>query len=148
MQKLHTNMSKNTFWNIVWKYRNWVFLITDVKLLKLFSAVCEFGSKTCVWKNYKNHPPKLYRLITKSISKRQRTLYSNALSFHVTKTVLVSPKWFGSDKIDLDLTIMIWSRPKWNGHNQNEFVRPKLWFSTKMKNIWTWPIHFSCDHFI
>ena len=36
----------------------------------------------------------------------------NALSFYVTKTVLVGPKWFWSDQIDLDLTIMIWSRPK------------------------------------
>ena len=32
---------------------------------------------------------------------------SNALSFYVTKTVLVDPKWFWSDQIDLDLTIMI-----------------------------------------
>ena len=31
-----------------------------------------------------------------------------ALSFYVTKTVLVGPKWFWSDQIDLDLTIMIW----------------------------------------
>ena len=37
---------------------------------------------------------------------------SNALSFYVTKTVLVGPKWFWSDQIDLDLTLMIWSRPK------------------------------------
>ena len=36
------------------------------------------------------------------------------------------------DQIDLDLTIMIWSQPKWNGHNQNHYgqvqinlVRPK-----------------------
>ena len=36
-------------------------------------------------------------------------LQINALSFYVTKTVLVSPKWFWSDQIDLDLTIMIWS---------------------------------------
>ena len=35
-----------------------------------------------------------------------------ALSFYGTKTVLVGPKWFWSDQIDLDLTIMIWSRPK------------------------------------
>jgi hypothetical protein len=35
-----------------------------------------------------------------------------ALSFYVTKTVLVGPKWFWSDQFDLDLTIMIWSRPK------------------------------------
>ena len=37
---------------------------------------------------------------------------TNALSFYVTKTVLVGPKWFWSDQIDLDLTIMIWSQPK------------------------------------
>jgi hypothetical protein len=54
----------------------------------------------------------------------------NALSFYLTKTVLVGPKWFWSDQIDLDLTIMIWSRPKWNGHDQNELVRSKLWFAT------------------
>jgi hypothetical protein len=35
-----------------------------------------------------------------------------ALSFYVTKTVLVGPKWFWSDQIDLDLTMMIWSQPK------------------------------------
>ena len=34
---------------------------------------------------------------------------SYALSFYVTKTVLVGPKWFWSDQIDLDLTIMILS---------------------------------------
>ena len=32
-----------------------------------------------------------------------------ALSFYVTKTVLVGRKWFWSDQIDFDLTIMIWS---------------------------------------
>ena len=36
----------------------------------------------------------------------------DTLSFYVTKTVLVGSKWFWSDQIDLDLTIMIWSRPK------------------------------------
>ena len=45
-----------------------------------------------------------------------------ALSFCVAKTVLVGPKWFWSDQIYLDLTIKIWSRPKWNGHDQNELV--------------------------
>ena len=72
----------------------------------------------------------------------------NALSFYVTKTVLVGPKWLWSDQIDLDLTIMIWSQPKWNGHDQNELVRSKSWFSTKMNHIWNWPIHFGRDHFI
>ena len=73
---------------------------------------------------------------------------TNALSFYVTKSVLVGPKWFWSDPIDLSLTIMIWSPPKWNDHNQNGLVRSKLWFSTKMNHIWTWPIHFGLDHFI
>ena len=73
---------------------------------------------------------------------------TNALSFYVTKTVLVGPKWFWSDQIDLDFTIMIWSWPKWNGHDQNELVRSKLQFSTKMNHIWTWPIYFGRDHFI
>ena len=59
---------------------------------------------------------------------------SSALSFYVTKTVLVGTKWFWSDQIDLDLTIMIWSQPKWIGHDQNELVRSKLWFSTKMNH--------------
>ena len=43
---------------------------------------------------------------------------SYALSFYVTKTVLVSPKWFWSDQIYLDLTKMIWSWPKWIGQVQ------------------------------
>ena len=40
---------------------------------------------------------------------RQVSDLTYALSFYVTKTVLVGPKWFWSDQIDLDLTIMIWS---------------------------------------
>ena len=79
---------------------------------------------------------------------KQKNHYTYALSFYVTKTVLVGPKWFWSDQIDLDLTIIIWSRPKWNGHNQNELVRSKLWFSTKMNHIWTWPINFGRDQII
>ena len=45
-------------------------------------------------------------------SKNGKILSTNALSFYAAKTVLVGPKWFWSDQIDLDLTIMIWSRPK------------------------------------
>ena len=60
-------------------------------------------------------------------------------SFGRSKMVLFWP-------IDLDLTIRIWSRPKWNGHDQNELVRSKLWFSTKMNHLWT--SHFGHDHFI
>ena len=54
-----------------------------------------------------------------------------ALSFYVTKTVLVGPKWFWSDQIDLDPTIMIWSWPKWIGRDQNELV--------VTKTNWSWP---------
>ena len=31
----------------------------------------------------------------------------NALSFYLTKTVLVGPKWFWSDQIDLYLTVLV-----------------------------------------
>ena len=71
------------------------------------------------------------------------------MSFYVTKTVLVGPKWFWSDQIDLDLTIMIWSQPKWNGHHQNELVRSKLWFMlvenhnlVLTNSFWSWPNHY------
>ena len=46
-----------------------------------------------------------------SISNVPSLVHPNALSFYVTKTVLVGPKWFWSDQIDLDMTIMIWSQP-------------------------------------
>ena len=54
-----------------------------------------------------------------------------ALSFYVTKTVLVGPKWFWSDQIDLDLTIMIWlwqnemvtTKMNWSGPNVIHFGR-------------------------
>ena len=54
-----------------------------------------------------------------------------ALSFYVTKTVLVGPKWFWSDQIDLDLIIMIWSdhnemvttKMNWSGPNVIHFGR-------------------------
>ena len=39
----------------------------------------------------------------------RQKICSYALSFYVTKTVLVGPKWFWSDQINLDLTIKIWS---------------------------------------
>ena len=40
------------------------------------------------------------------------SLQTTALSFYVTKTVLVGPKRFWSDQIDLDLIIMILSQQK------------------------------------
>ena len=57
------------------------------------------------------------------------------MSFYVTKTVLVGPKWFWSDQIDLDLPIMISSWPKWNCGNQNEFVMSNCDFLEFPKNI-------------
>ena len=80
---------------------------------------------------------------------------STALSFYVTKRVLVGPKWFWSYQIDLDLTKFIWSQPKWNGHNKNELVRSKLWFilvenhNLDLTNsFWSRPFHFGCDQII
>ena len=52
-------------------------------------------------------------------------IHNTALSFYVTKTVLVWPSWFGLDHNDLVTTKMKWSPPKWNGHDQNELVRSK-----------------------
>ena len=79
---------------------------------------------------------------------------NNALSFYVTKTVLVGPKWFWSDQIDLDLTIMIWSWPKWNEQNQNGQVQ--IWFilvenhnlDLTSNSFWSWPFYFGRDQII
>ena len=54
-QKLHTNTCKNPFWSTVKTALNCLFLITGIKLLKLLSVVCEFGSQTYVCKNYKQN---------------------------------------------------------------------------------------------
>ena len=68
----------------------------------------------------------------KSISKKKKVLFLKKIE---SKQSL---------QIDLDLIIMIWSPPKWNGHDQNELVRSKLSFS----KVRTWPIHFGRDPFI
>ena len=95
----------------------------------------------------------IFRLISANINWKvlkdsPRKNMQNTKHFYggsISESFSISPKMC---QIDLDLTIMIWSWPKWNGHDQNELVRSKLWFSTKMNHIWTWPIHFGCDHFI
>ena len=56
----------------------------------------------------------------------------------MTKTVLVGPKWFWSDQIDLVTTKMNWSGPNW-------FFQPKQYI---IGPIWTQPIHFGHDQFI
>ena len=38
-----------------------------------------------------------------------------ALSFYVTKTVLVGPKWFWSDQFGLDLNNLVRTKMKWSG---------------------------------
>ena len=71
------------------------------------------------------------------------------MSFYVTKTVLVGPKWFWSDQIDLDLTIMIWLRPKWNGQvqivilyqNESPFG-PNQFNLVVTISFWLWPNHY------
>ena len=73
---------------------------------------------------------------------------STALSFYVTKTVLVGPKWFWSDQIDLDLTIMIWSRPKWNGQVQMWFILVENHNLDLTNSFWSWPFHFGYDQII
>ena len=57
------------------------------------------------------------------------------LSFYVTKTFLVGPKWFWSDQIDLDLPIMISSWPKWICHVQ--LLMQSCW----MHSTTTWTIN-------
>jgi hypothetical protein len=102
-----------------------------------------------LWRKQKEKKSLSFKVYTKVEWYFKKLGFSiNASSFYVIKTVLVGPKWFWSDQIDLDLTIMVWFRPKWNGHDQNELVRSKLWFSTKMNHIWNWPIHFGHDHLI
>ena len=72
-----------------------------------------------------------------------------ALSFYVTKTVLVGPKLFWSDQIDLDLTIMIWSRSKWIGlvlivifyQNEPQFG-PDQFILVMTISFWSWPNHY------
>ena len=84
-----------------------------------------------------------------------------ALSFYVTKTVLVGPKWVWSDQIDLDLTIMIWSGPKWmvrtkmnwSGPNVIHFGRtsqfgPYQFILVVTISFWSWPFHFGRDQII
>ena len=71
------------------------------------------------------------------------------MSFYVTKTVLVGPKWFWFDQIDLDLTIMIWLRPKWNGQvqivilyqNESPFG-PNQFILVVSKSLWSSPNQF------
>jgi hypothetical protein len=64
------------------------------------------------------------------------------LSFYVTKTVLVGPKWFWSDQIDLDLTIMIWSWPKWIGQVQMWFILVENHDLDLTISFWLRPNHY------
>ena len=78
-----------------------------------------------------------------------RTLQvTNALSFYVTKTVLVGPKWFWFVQIDLDLTIMIWSQPKWIGQVQMWFILVENHNLDLTNSFWLWPFHFGRDQII
>ena len=80
---------------------------------------------------------------------RNRLVKLYALSFYVAKTVLVGPKWFWSDQIDLDFTIMIWSWPKWIGQvqivilyqNESQFG-PDQFILVMTFSFWSWPNHY------
>ena len=69
----------------------------------------------------KKQPLLIHRMKRSELPDGKNDFIFYALSFYVTKTLLVGPKWFWSDQIDLDLTIMIWAQPKWIGQVQ-------MWF--------------------
>ena len=76
-----------------------------------------------------------------------------ALSFYVTKTVLVGPKWFWSDPIDLGLTRhndlvttkMKWSQPKWIGQVQIVIFYQNESHLDLTNSFRSWPFHFGRD---
>ena len=76
------------------------------------------------------------------------SMYSYALSFYVTKTVLVGTKWFWSDQIDLVLTTMIWSWPEWIGPVQMWFFLVENCNFDLTNSFWLWPFHFGQDQII
>ena len=94
--------------------------------LKVAAPVKTRKVSTAVYKGADNLPLESKTLANIEMFKDGKYQKFYALSFYVTKTVLVGPKWFWSDQIDLDLTIMIWSWPKWIGHDQNELVATKM----------------------
>ena len=72
-------------------------------------------------------------------------LRSYALSFYVTKTVLVGPNWFGLDHNDLVSTKMKWSRPKWIGQVQIVIFYQNESHLDLTNSFWSWPFHFGRD---
>jgi hypothetical protein len=76
------------------------------------------------------------------------TRANSSPAFYVTKTVLVDPKWFWSDQIDLDLTIMIWSRPKWIGQVQMWFILAENHNLDPTNSFSSWLFHFGGDQII
>ena len=67
--------------------------------------------------------------------------FPNALSF-------MWPKQFWSVQIDLNLTIMIWSRPKWIGQVQMWFILIENHNLDLTNSFWPWPFHFGHDQII
>ena len=80
--------------------------------LKVAAPVKTRKVSTAVYKGADNLPLESKTLANIEMFKDGKYQKFYALSFYVTKTVLVGPKWFWSDQIDLGLTIMIWSQPK------------------------------------
>ena len=64
------------------------------------------------------------------------------LSFYVTKTVLVGPKWFWSDHNDLVMTKKKWSRPKWIGQVQMWFILVENHNLDLTNSFWLIPNHY------
>ena len=116
-------------WKHHWQWRTWNGI----------TSTCI--TKHCRWNNR--------QVILVQPKKLDTSFIANALSFYVTKTVLVGPKRFWSDQIDLDLTIMIWSRPKWNGQVQI-VIFYQIWITFGPDQLilvvtisfWSWPNHY------
>ena len=76
-------------------------------------------------------------------------LKSNALSFYVTKTVLVGPKWFWSDQQnEMVTTKMNWSGPNVIHSGIKSQLGPDQFNLVVTNSIWSWPFYFGRDQII
>ena len=138
---VQVKMAKSPF-EINWplkKKRKYVLRKTWPKSKKFWTQIASENSSSAPCWLWLLKKPKIWKLK----SKRQSKLVfwtSEALKHRISPSManLIAkmpcpsmwPKQFwlvqnGFGLTKLDLTIMIWSRPKWNGHDQNELVRFK-----------------------
>ena len=91
---------------------------------------------------WRQHKIIISRIVNEAIGYFLKFIHMYALSFYLTKTVFVGPKWFWSDQIDLDLTIMIWSRPKWFGQVKMWFILVENHNLDLTNSFWWRPNHY------